>query len=229
MDYNNMLLAETVSTVLSNDASSSEITILKVHRGRVFEELLEVFRQDFINLEGVKVEMILPNGEVESSEDLGGVFRDSLSEFWQTFYEKCTEGTNFKIPCIRHDFKADDWKAIARILIKSYLSEKYFPVKFAPVFIKTAMGYEISEKEIMDNFINFISKSEANLVNMCLIDFDAINSEDLIDFVSTYKSKWAPTKENCVQLLKDIAHQELIQKPTYITKCFSEVFKSDLL
>lgn len=45
--------------------------------------------------------MITPNGDVEGSFDLAGVYRDSLTELWKTFYESYTEGTNYKIPFIR--------------------------------------------------------------------------------------------------------------------------------
>jgi len=31
-------------------------------------------------------------------------------------YETCTVDTNVKIPCIRHNFKEEEWKSMAKIL-----------------------------------------------------------------------------------------------------------------
>ncbi|XP_031334382.1 uncharacterized protein LOC116174149 [Photinus pyralis] len=81
-----------VTTNHSNneEPKSNDTTILVIHRGKVLEELIEAFQQTFFNIDDVKITMILPNGQTERAEDIGGVFRDSLSEFWESFYDKCT-------------------------------------------------------------------------------------------------------------------------------------------
>lgn len=47
--------------------------------------------------------MLRENGTPEVAEDNGGVMRDSLTEFWDTFYLQFTEGNECKVPVLRHD------------------------------------------------------------------------------------------------------------------------------
>lgn len=44
------------------------------------------------------------NGEIEVVEDVGGVIRDVLIEFWILFYIECIFGNVKKVLCLRYDF-----------------------------------------------------------------------------------------------------------------------------
>lgn len=88
---------------------------LKLHRGQVFEELIAIFSECDLTNEGICVQVILPNGDLGLADDLGGVWRDALSEFWEAMLQKCMVGRNVKIPQIRHDFDNTRWTAIGRI------------------------------------------------------------------------------------------------------------------
>ena len=46
----------------------------------------------------VSFEMVMRNGNVEVAEDGGGVTRDTLSEFWTSFFDQCTLGIGVKAP-----------------------------------------------------------------------------------------------------------------------------------
>ncbi|KAJ8938807.1 hypothetical protein NQ314_011324 [Rhamnusium bicolor] len=204
------------------------IHTLKVHRGRIFEELLEAFEQNIFN-DTVRIEMILPNGEIEYAEDFGGVFRDALSEFWFTFYEKCTIGTTLKIPYLRHDFGEVQWRSIAKIFIKGFEIEKYIPIKLAPVFIQSCFGQNIEDDdEILDNFLQYMCESEADVIKQALKNFGEVDNDELLDVLTSYATKWAPTKNNFKQLIRDIAHTELVQKPAFVVKCFGLEFKNNM-
>lgn len=109
---------------------------IKVHRGQVFQELLLHFSTIDLPCGQIFIEILLPNGTKEAAYDGGGVLRDALSEFWDTFYEKCTEGSDTKVPVIRDDFNAVKWEAAAKVLLKGWQQVKYFPIKLAPVFIE---------------------------------------------------------------------------------------------
>ena len=50
----------------------------------------------------------------EKSVDDGGILRDALSAFWSEFYDSCTVGKEKRVPMVRHDFKENEWQAIAR-------------------------------------------------------------------------------------------------------------------
>ncbi|CAH1107883.1 unnamed protein product [Psylliodes chrysocephalus] len=114
------------------DDSQSKMETLILHRGQIFQDMLKAFEEEFFDHGNLKIEMILPNGQSELAEDIGGVYRDSLSECWFSFYEKCTVGTTFKVPYLRHDFGEKQWKSIAKIFIRGFELENYIPIKLSP-------------------------------------------------------------------------------------------------
>ncbi|XP_031356742.1 uncharacterized protein LOC116180756 isoform X1 [Photinus pyralis] len=206
---------------------TDNIQTLTLHRGKIFEELIEAFQKHTFHYScALKIEMILPNGETEYAEDVGGVFRDTLSEFWSSFYEKCSVGTNLKIPYLRHDFNETQWKAIASIFLKGFTTESYIPIKIAPVFILSCLGCAIQDEDLIQNFLHFVCESEREILRQALLDFDNVDSDELLDIFSNYDAKWIPTKTNINLFLRDIAHKELIQKPAFVIKCFGQVFQT---
>ena len=70
----------------------------------LFVDLIKAFLDIAILNSDIHVTRILENGEEERASDVGGVTRDTLSIFWSEFYEACTTGSNFKVPCLRHDY-----------------------------------------------------------------------------------------------------------------------------
>lgn len=80
--------------IASGDESNSPLkkgTNLVIHRA--FNELVASFLHLDKDCGPLTIEMVLPDGHVESGVDAGGVLRDCLCEFWTTFYERSTEGT----------------------------------------------------------------------------------------------------------------------------------------
>ncbi|CAG9763590.1 unnamed protein product [Ceutorhynchus assimilis] len=202
-------------------AVTSNIDKLLLHRGHIFEELVETIKthreMDFNNM---TIEVILPNGRPEAAEDFGGVFRDSLSEFWSSFYEKCTEGTDYKVPIIRHDFGEQEWKAIATILKIGFLKEKYFPIKLAPTFMSECLGETYLDEDILNDFLKYLNQLDKDMVTSALNNFEEVDNDDLITLCDTFKSKWIPSKDNFRMLIQSIAQQEIIQKPAFVSQCF---------
>lgn len=77
-----------------------------------------------------KIEILLPNDEKEV--DGGRVFRVCLSEFWDSFYDKCTNGTMMKVPILSHDFQEKEWIAAgATVICVGWKKQKYFPIKLS--------------------------------------------------------------------------------------------------
>ncbi|CAG9825750.1 unnamed protein product [Phaedon cochleariae] len=52
-------------------------------------------------------------------------------------------------------------------------------------------------------------------------NFENVDREELLDIITIYDSKWVPAKNDIQQLVRDIAHKELVQKPAYVVKCFN--------
>ncbi|CAH1154527.1 unnamed protein product [Phaedon cochleariae] len=200
---------------------TKEINTLILHRGNIFEELINSVKihgyEDFKN---IKIEMILPNGNLEIAEDVGGVLRDTLTEFWESFYEKCSVGTHLKIPYLRHDSQEQEWRAIGKILANGYSTVGYFPIEIAPVFMMDCFGMEIDEEDIFLNFLKYICDTEAEIVKEAINSFDTIDMEELLEICSNYGCKWQPTKDNVKKLFNQIAAEELIQKPAFVKNCF---------
>ena len=64
---------------------------------------------------------------------------------------------------------------------------------------------------------------EKETIKETLSHFD--ESEELLDLLSSYRCFRKPTKDNIKNILAEIAHQEIIQKPRYVSNCFSQEFK----
>ncbi|XP_031333699.1 uncharacterized protein LOC116163743 isoform X2 [Photinus pyralis] len=227
---------QNVGTVIAGVSNNIlvETKLLRLHRGKIFEELIKAFEDETFATYNLQVEMILPNGDIEIASDMGGVLRDALSEFWQDFYEKCTLGTTMKVPYIRHDFGEIQWKAVARIVVFGWKSQKYFPIRIAPIFMLSCLGYDSpEEKSLIPNFLKYISESECELLKNAVDNFDDTNKDDLLEILSGFDTKWLPSKDNIKQLIIDIAHKEIIQKPSFVAKCIrphleSVITKDDL-
>ena len=98
-------------------------------------DMIQNFKDPSIMSTAIKVVVINSFGKEELGIDDGGVLRDVLSAFWSSFYNLCTVGEDERVPVVRHDFKEDEWEAIARILVKGYQAVKFFPVMMNNVFM----------------------------------------------------------------------------------------------
>jgi len=117
-----------------------------------------------------------------------------------------------------------EWAAVARII--SYgIKQSYFPVRLSPVFLQSSfLGDIISKKELIDSFKSYISCEEKDIVEQNLKDFNE-DTSDLLDILSAFKCYTRPTKDNLEDVIQQLAHQELVQKPKYIATCLSSVFR----
>lgn len=115
---------------------------LVLHHTNSFSEMIEAFSKPEIVNKTLKVKRLLPDNSVENGSG-SGVVRDSFSNFWEEFYERCTLGTALKVPFLRHDFSAATWRAIGRILLKGFQDYQYLPIKLAPPFVEEMLFGEI--------------------------------------------------------------------------------------
>lgn len=215
--YNNFDYGDAIYSTLQTD----ETVALKLHRGLVFDELLLRFSDLNFPCGPIHIEMLLPNGNKEAAVDGGGVLRDALTEFWESFYEKCTEGRDSKVPVIREDFNSSKWEAAAKILLKGWQQAKYFPIKLSPVFIEYCV-FGMSFSNVKDDLLNYLCYLERQLLSTALTKWDEIDFDELCDVLGALQCKRLPNKDNISELLYDIGHKELIQKPKFIIDCWSK-------
>lgn len=67
---------------------------------------------------------------------------------------------------------------------------------------------------LLNSFQNYIAKDEENVVAEALTgNFDA---DKLIDVLDRFGCRKVPTKENARDLILEVAHKEILQKPQYV-------------
>ena len=172
--------ADTNTDCLSQIDTTLPITtlILRLHRGHVMEEL-EIFfmYNDFEMLQqNLQIQMVLPNGETELGEDNGGILRDCLTEYWESFYMKRTLRHTLKVPALPHSVDGKRWEAVGKIMLVGYYYEKYFPTQIASCFLDyTADGDIVPKDLLLQQYLKFLPEIDSKLVANALDDFENVD------------------------------------------------------
>ncbi|XP_061194678.1 uncharacterized protein LOC133202815 [Saccostrea echinata] len=219
------------SQLLRNDLdetlpASAVVKNLVIKRGNAFSDVMKFFVKQEFNLRTDTLQLSILT---EKGEDSGGVFRDAMSEFWDTFYLKHTEGSDVKIPTTVHIMKQEEWEAVAKVLVLSFKQEKYFPIQLSQIFLKKCI-FDITptNEELLESFMAFLPDMDRGLIKDALDDFNGVEENELLDALSNFNLRVYPTKENFRKLLIELAHHELIQKPSFVTLCWFPIFSSHL-
>lgn len=112
----------------------------------------------------------------------------------------------------------EEWKYVGRILVNGLLDHNIFPLNFTPAYVTALLfgEHSISEKNLLDSFLLYLSKSECDLAKVAIErKLSADENEDFLDMLDRLGSKTIPTFENIQEELLKMAHKELIQKPKY--------------
>ncbi|XP_040906122.1 uncharacterized protein LOC121189757 isoform X2 [Toxotes jaculatrix] len=197
-----------------------EMTIT-IHHADTFHDMITVFSDAQIMKKALNVKRILPDNTEEAGTG-SGVLRDVLSCFWHEFYERCTLGTTVKVPFIRHDFPAEKWKAIGRILLKGYQDCQYFPNKLALPFVEQIL-FNCVYSDLKAHFLQFVSRQEQEVLMQAVSDFSAVDWDDLVEVLDSYGCRRRITAETFPTILNEIAHKELVQKPMFVIDCWREI------
>ncbi|XP_060754238.1 uncharacterized protein LOC132865727 [Neoarius graeffei] len=108
----------------------SKPKLIVIHHGNCLNEMISEFMDPAVLTQPLTIKRLLPDNTEEKAVG-SGVLRDVFSSFWQEFYDRCTIGTDVKIPFIRHDYSSETWKAIGRVLVVGYKTCDYLPIKLA--------------------------------------------------------------------------------------------------
>ncbi|XP_078333019.1 uncharacterized protein LOC111100619 isoform X2 [Crassostrea virginica] len=202
---------------------------ITVHRGRVCRDLIDFFSRDNIEIHDsteFEINMLKEDGTPEAAEDNGGVMRDALTEFWDTFYLQYTEGNAFKVPVLRHDMTEIQWKSVAFVIRMGFIQEKVYPIKLVPSFMQQAIFGACIESDLIHSFLKFVSVMNRNVLERALKDFEAVDKDELFDALEQYDVKQAFNSENIKRILREVAHKELVQKPMFIADSFFKVLNA---
>ena len=69
------------------DSSVFFFSILRIRRVRIYCDMIEAFQAKDIMTSELKIVMVAIKGNDERGVDVGGVYRDAISCFWQEFYD----------------------------------------------------------------------------------------------------------------------------------------------
>ena len=128
-------------------------------------------------------------------------------------YESLFIGENERVPFVRHDYQRDEWEAVARILVKGYLSCQYLPLLLSPTFLVYLFWGEsvITSPMLLKSLGNYISVDEKNLMDKCIagdMNYDGDDMPDLLEMLSNYDCRCQVNSENIIKVFDEIAHKE---------------------
>ena len=158
----------------SSPAHLDDVITITVHHGNTFQDMITAFSEAKILYKALNVKRMLPDNSEEAGSG-SGVLRDVLSCFWQEFYGRCTLGATVKVPFICHDFSAEKWKAVGRVLLKGYLDCQYFPNKLAQPFLEEVL-FNCIYSDLKAHFLQFVS---SQVLKQAMTDFSKVDHDDL--------------------------------------------------
>ncbi|XP_051940238.1 uncharacterized protein LOC127613309 [Hippocampus zosterae] len=210
-----------ITLIYDGPPDPKDVMTVTVHYTDTLNDMIIAFSENAILNKSLNVKRILPDNTEEAGVG-SGVLRDVLSCFWQEFYDRCTLGTSIKVPFIRHDFPAEKWKAVGRILLKGYQDCCYFPNKLAFPFLEQVL-FNCVYSDLKTHFLQFVSSQEREVLMEAMKDFSEVDLDDLVEVLDSYGCRKRISAETFPTILQEIAHKELIQKPMFVIDCWREV------
>ena len=100
---------------------------ISVHRSTVLSDIIKQFKENksLLDLNPRMIFQVIDNkGKSEKGAGIG-VTRDAIAIFWTKFYDALTDGTQVRIPTVRHGYHVEEWDAIALFLSRVFISISY--------------------------------------------------------------------------------------------------------
>lgn len=203
----------------------AEIKEVSVHRTNILRDIIDIFMGSNIFNYVLNATVINANGNNEAGVGQG-VFRDVLTHFWQEFFTSVSIGGTEKTPHIRHDLQKPEWESIARVIVYGYKRADYFPLQLSQLFVICCLFGEesVNKQMLLESFRCYVAGDRKILDMLISKEFNP-EDEDILDFLSMWNCHKVPTPENVESIIFELAHQELIQKPRYISNCWTPILE----
>ena len=193
-------------------------TYHQVDRSKILTSVVQLFNQT-----GVAEEFPLRIRFVgEISVDVGGVYREMLSAFWDEAYVKLFDGGNLLAPCVHPQIELSVFPVLGKVLSHGYLESGFLPVKIAfptlaAILLRTI---DIEDKILASSFFETVSVVEANLLHKVL-NLSSISESQkvkVVSILSRFGSRQVPTLRSLPQQIADAARYEFLLKPSVALK-----------
>jgi len=187
-----------------------------INRATEYEDVISLYHSDQVLTEcPIYIEFI---GEMVV--DYGGVQRDTYSAFWQKVYSALFEGATLLTPMIHPQMDMSVFTIIGCILSHGYLVSGVLPVCIAlPTLICMLLGpgTSVSDKILLNTFLDFISTCERSTLNSALAytdkTFPRQLQEELTTLLGAFGCRQLPTPSSLPNLIKQVARYQFLIKP----------------
>ena len=199
---------------------------ISLRRSNILKEMIAHFSDPGMLNCNLNFVLLADNNEPEMGRG-NGVACEVLSLFWREFSISLAIGAAEKVPSIRHNYQRDKWSSIARIIVFAFRKERYFPIFLSKSFVASCVYREdiLTKECLLDSFSAYVSKDEQDIMKKCLNSEIDVEDEDVMDLLSSYNCYRKPSKDSIDNILKVLAHQELVQRPKYISTAWNEQLK----
>lgn len=79
------------------------------------------------------------------------------------------------------------------------------------------------ESDLVDTFFKYVSESERVIFESCCSDFESVDQEELLEIMDIHNCRRIPAADNIEQILRELAHQKLIQEPAFVIEQWSNM------
>ncbi|XP_038073945.1 uncharacterized protein LOC119742010 [Patiria miniata] len=212
---------------LDLNATQPLVKEIKVHRGNVCQEMVTFFsKEENVNLRGTtfEVKMLKSDGSTEMAEDNGGVLRDALTEFFDSFYLQYTIGNSVAVPVLRHDMTKVHWSAVGEVIRLAFRQEGILPVRLALPFMQLAFFGKPDDP--LDAFMQLLPDVDRLLLEDAMRSVSSVDADDLMDFMERHDARRNLTDENIEKSLTEMENKEMLQVPLFVALCWRPKLKS---
>ena len=163
----NMDMSDSDDTVPVDETNANKTEkLIRVHRLQLRQDLTEAFKE-IRPYDKITFEVIDARGEREEGTRIG-LERDIYAMFWKEVLDVLFVGCSERVPFIRHDLYIEEWAAIGNILGRRFLDANYFRTRISRAFIIYCLFGDVPDDLILRSFLEFLSKTERDVVNTAL-------------------------------------------------------------
>ena len=82
----------------------------------------------------------------------------------------------------------------------------------------------LTDNLLLDSFRFYVSSEERGILDNVIDGKLSPNDGEFLDLLSSFKCYRNPTEQNVKEIILELAHQEIVQKPRYVANCWSPIF-----